>query len=197
MPENALVSHDLFEGLHGRAALATDVVFYEGFPSSYLEYARRWHRWVRGDWQLLPWLAGKVPGRGGTRLANPLVALDRWKIFDNLRRSLIPVALVALAAVGWLALPGDSWIWSALTVAAPGAYLFTDLVTSLARGRRRGAVRGQLRRLADHTGRWLLAIVLMAHQPPGSVDAVPRARRQIGRASCREREESSVVAGTL
>ena len=175
VPENALVSHDLFEGLHGRAALATDVVFYEGFPSSYLEYARRWHRWVRGDWQLLPWLAGKVPGRGGTRLANPLFALDRWKIFDNLRRSLIPVALVALAAVGWLALPGDSWIWSALTVAAPGAYLFTDLVTSLARGRRRGAVRGQLRRLADHTGRWLLAIVLMAHEAVVSVDAVARA----------------------
>jgi cyclic beta-1,2-glucan synthetase len=175
VPENALVSHDLFEGLHGRAALATDVVFYEGFPSSHLEYARRWHRWVRGDWQLLPWLAGQAPGRGGTLLANPLSALDRWKIFDNLRRSLIPAALVALAAVGWLALPGDPWIWSALTVAAPGAYLFTDLVTSLARGRRRGAVRGRLRRLADHAGRWLLAIVFMAHEAVISVDAVARA----------------------
>jgi cyclic beta-1,2-glucan synthetase len=175
VPENALVSHDLFEGLHARAALATDAVFYEGFPSQYLEYTRRWHRWVRGDWQLVPWLAGKVPGRDGTWLINPLSALDRWKIFDNLRRSLLPAALVALAAIGWLALPGDSWIWSALTVAAPGAYLFTDLVTSLARGRRRGAVQGRLRRLADHAGRWLLAIVFLAHKAVVSVDAVARA----------------------
>ena len=175
VPENALVSHDLFEGLHGRAALATDVVFYEGFPSRYLEYTRRWHRWVRGDWQLLPWLVGKVPGRDGAWLPNPLSALDRWKIFDNLRRSLIPAALVALAATGWLALPGASWIWSVLTVAAPGAYLFTDLVTSLARGRRRGAVQGRLRRLADHAGRCLLATVFLAHQAVISVDAIARA----------------------
>jgi cyclic beta-1,2-glucan synthetase len=175
VPENAIVSHDLFEGLHGRAALASDVVFYEGFPSSYLEYARRSHRWVRGDWQLLPWLAGPVPGRDNVRLANPLSALDRWKVFDNLRRSLIPAALVTLAAVGWLALPGDAWIWSALTVAAPAAYLFTDLVTSLGRGRRRGAVRERLRHLADHAGRWLLAIVFMAHEAVISVDAVARA----------------------
>ncbi len=179
VPENAIVSHDLFEGLHGRAALATDVVFYEGFPSSYLEYARRAHRWVRGDWQLLPWLAGPVPGRDGTRFANPLSALDRWKIFDNLRRSLIPVALVTLAAVGWLALPGASWIWSALTVAAPAAYLFTDLVTSFGRGRRRGAVRERLRQLADHAGRWLLAIVFMAHEAVIFVDAILRANWRV------------------
>ena len=175
VPENAIVSHDLFEGLHGRAALVTDVVFYEDFPSSYLEYSRRAHRWVRGDWQLLPWLAGSVPGRDGVRLANPLSALDRWKILDNLRRSLIPGALVALATVGWLALPGASWIWSVMTVAAPAAYLFTDLVTSLTRGRRRGAVRDRLRQLADHGGRWLLAIVFMAHEAVIYADAVARA----------------------
>ena len=64
VPENALASHDLFEGVHGRTALATDIVLFEEYPSHYAAYARRMHRWVRGDWQLLPWLFSKVPVRG-------------------------------------------------------------------------------------------------------------------------------------
>ena len=174
VPENAILSHDLFEGLHGRAALASDIVFYEDFPANYLAYARRAYRWIRGDWQLLPWLAGKAPGCDGARVPNRLSALGRWKIFDNLRRSLIPPALVAFAAVGWLALPGQALIWTALTVAAPGAYLFTDLVTSLAGGRRRGAAKSRRRQLADHAGRWLLAIVFMAHEAVLATAAVAR-----------------------
>jgi cyclic beta-1,2-glucan synthetase len=172
VPENAIVSHDLFEGLHGRAALASDIVFYEEFPSNYLAYARRAHRWIRGDWQLLPWLARSAPVRGGGRAPNRLSALDRWKILDNLRRSLIPPALVAFAAAAWLTLPGQALVWTALTVAAPGAYLFTDLVTSLARGRRRGVARSTLRQLADHGGRWLLAIVFMAYEAAVATTAI-------------------------
>jgi cyclic beta-1,2-glucan synthetase len=174
IPENALVSHDLFEGLHGRAALATDIVLYEGFPVGYVEYARRWHRWVRGDWQLLPWLAGRVPGAAGTRLPNRLSALDRWKIFDNLRRSLVPIGLVALAAAGWLVLPGSPWIWTILTIAVPAVYLLTDLVSGLARGRRRGAVRSALRQLIDHLGRWSLAVVFLAQDAAVALDAISR-----------------------
>jgi cyclic beta-1,2-glucan glucanotransferase len=174
VPENALLSHDLFEGLHGRAALASDIVFYEDFPPNYLAYARRAHRWIRGDWQLLPWLAGSVPDRRGGRRPSRLSVLDRWKVFDNLRRSLIPPALVAFAAAGWLMLPGQALIWTALTIAAPGAYLFTELVTNLARGRRRNTARATLRRLADHGGRWLLAIVFMAHEAVHAMDAIVR-----------------------
>ena len=174
IPENSLVSHDLFEGLHGRAALASDIVFYEDFPANYLAYARRAHRWIRGDWQLLPWIAGMVPTRGEGRAPTRLSVLDRWKIFDNLRRSLIPPALVALATVGWLALPGEALIWTALTVAAPGAYLFTDLVTGLARGRRRGAAQSTLRQFIDHGGRWLLAIVFMAYEAALATHAIAR-----------------------
>ncbi|MCT8971440.1 GH36-type glycosyl hydrolase domain-containing protein [Microbaculum marinisediminis] len=174
IPENALVSHDLFEGINGRAALASDIVLYEDFPTSYVEYARRWHRWVRGDWQLLPWLGIRVPGPGGERLGNRHSILDRWKIVDNLRRSLVPPALVTLAAAGWLALPGSPWVWTAFTVAAPGAYLFTDLVTGLARGRRRGAARRMLHQLLDHSGRWLLAIVFLAQDAAVAVDAIAR-----------------------
>ncbi|MDO8840486.1 MAG: glucoamylase family protein [Parvibaculum sp.] len=174
VPENALVSHDLFEGAHGRVALATDIVLYEGFPADYVEYMRRWHRWVRGDWQLLPWLARQVPGVDGQRFANSLSALDRWKIFDNLRRSLVPVSLLALATAGWLVLPGSPWVWTVFTVAVPGAYLFADLVTGLAGGRRRGAVRSAMRRLADHAGRWFLALAFLVSDAATALDAIVR-----------------------
>lgn len=179
VPENAIVSHDLFEGLHGRAALASDIVFYEDFPANYLAYARRAFRWIRGDWQLAPWLGRTVPGRGESCLPNRLSAIDRWKVIDNLRRSLIPPALVAFAAAGWLALPGQALIWTILTVAAPGAYLFTDLITGLARGRRRGATRSTLRQLADHARRWLLAIVFLAYEAARAIEAIGRTLHRV------------------
>jgi len=179
VPENAIVSHDLFEGLHGRAALASDIVFYEDFPANYLAYSRRAFRWIRGDWQLTPWLGRTAPGRGGTQVPNRLSALDRWKIFDNLRRSLIPPALVAFAVAGWLALPGQALIWTVLTVAAPGAHLFTDLSTNLARGRRRGATQSTLRQLADHAGRWLLLIVFLAYEAATAIEAIARTLQRV------------------
>jgi cyclic beta-1,2-glucan synthetase len=177
VPENALASHDLFEGVHGRAALATDIVLYEGFPASYTEFARRWHRWLRGDWALLPWLGRRVPSRGGELLAGRLSWLARWMILDNLRRSLLPPALLALLAAGWLVLPGSPWVWTSLAVASPGAYLFSDLVSGLARavgGRRRSAVRTVQRNLADHAGRWILAIVFLVQDAAVALDAIGR-----------------------
>jgi cyclic beta-1,2-glucan synthetase len=173
-PENIILSHDLFEGLHGRTALASDIVLYEDFPPDFLGYARRSHRWIRGDWQILPWLGATVPGAEGARLPSRFDLLDRWRIADNLRRSLIAPGLVLLAAVGWLMLPGPAWLWTLLTIAAPGAYLFTDLVTSLARGRRRGTVRGRLRGQLDHAGRWALAITFMLYEAAVAVDAIGR-----------------------
>ncbi|MDO9320991.1 MAG: glucoamylase family protein [Pseudomonas sp.] len=171
IPENSLVSHDLFEGVHGRAGLVSDIVLYEGFPSSYLDYTRRQHRWVRGDWQLLPWLRRRVPGSDGQRRDNRLQALDRWKLLDNLRRSLVPLALVALVTAGWLFLPGSPWVWTLLAIAVPSAYLFTELVTGLAHGRRRGAVRSTLRRLQDHAGRWLLMVTFLLNDAAIALDA--------------------------
>jgi len=174
VPENAILSHDLFEGLHGRAALASDIVFYEDFPANYLAYARRALRWIRGDWQLAPWLGGIVPCRGNRRLPNRLSMLDRWKVFDNLRRSLIAPMLVALATAGWLLLPGQALIWTLLTVGAPGAHLFTDLIPRLARGRKRGTMRSILHPLADHAGRWLLAVIFLAHEAAVASEAIAR-----------------------
>ncbi|AKH43957.1 cyclic beta-1,2-glucan synthetase [Altererythrobacter atlanticus] len=172
VPENRILSHDLFEGAHGRAALATDIVLYEGFPASYSEFGQRMHRWIRGDWQLLPWLGRSVPAADGSRLPNRLTGLDRWKIIDNLRRSLVPPSLMLLALGDWFFLPGSAWFWTLLVVFAPAGQLFTDLVSGLARGRRRSAVRSLPARLSDQAGRWLLAIVFLLYEAALSLHAI-------------------------
>lgn len=172
VPENRILSHDLFEGAHGRAALATDIVLYEGFPASYPEYARRLHRWIRGDWQLLAWLWPRVPGPDGTRLANRISGIDRWKMVDNLRRSLIAPGLVLMALAGWFALPGSPLFWTALVILAPGWQLMTDIVSGMARGRRLGATYGLRIRLADQAGRWLQLIVYLMNEAILSLHAI-------------------------
>jgi cyclic beta-1,2-glucan synthetase len=114
-PENALLSHDLFEGLHARVALVSDVEVVDEYPSSILAHARRMHRWVRGDWQILLWLFSWVPTRRGLR-RNRIPWIGRFKILDNLRRSLLAPALLLLLAAGWTVLPGSALVWTAAAV---------------------------------------------------------------------------------
>ncbi|MFH1493200.1 MAG: glucoamylase family protein [Pseudomonadota bacterium] len=118
-PENLILSHDLLESGYARSALVTDVDLIEEHPASYAMESSRRHRWIRGDWQLAGWLLPRVPGPSGLdgkakRQANPLSALAVWKIFDNLRRSLVPPSLLALLAGGWLFGPGAAWFWTLL-----------------------------------------------------------------------------------
>jgi cyclic beta-1,2-glucan synthetase len=122
VPENALLSHDLFEGIQGRVGLVTDVVLYEEYPPHYLVNVLRSHRWARGDWQLLPWLGRKAPATGGV-MRNDLSLIDRWKLFDNLRRSLLPPLLLLLLVAGWTVLPGSALVWTVLAMLAPGVGL--------------------------------------------------------------------------
>ncbi|WP_425619242.1 glucoamylase family protein [Anatilimnocola sp. NA78] len=110
-PENAILSHDLIEGCHARVGLVSNIEVYDGFPTRYDAEARRAHRWVRGDWQLLPWLLPYVPYAEGWK-KNPLSVLSRWKVFDNLRRSLIAPALLAGLLLGWYVAPQSAWLWS-------------------------------------------------------------------------------------
>jgi cyclic beta-1,2-glucan synthetase len=117
IPENALLSHDLFEGLHARAALVTDVEVVDDYPASVLAHARRQHRWARGDWQILFWLFPVVRTREGLE-RNRLPVISRWKIFDNLRRTLVPPATLTLLALAWLVLPGSPLVWTAAVLAA-------------------------------------------------------------------------------
>ena len=122
VPENALLSHDLFEGLHVRVALVSDVELVDDYPSSVLSHARRQHRWVRGDWQILFWLFPFVPSRRGLK-RNTLPAMGRWKILDNLRRSLVAPTLLLLLVAGWLVLPGSPWVWTIAAMAAAASQL--------------------------------------------------------------------------
>ena len=114
-PEQTILSHDLLEGCHCRSGLQSDVVLHEEFPASYLADARRRHRWIRGDWQILWWLLPRVPNLSSQWVKNPLSALSQWKLFDNLRRSLVPLALVTLLV--------GSWLSGSLRVAAAAAGL--------------------------------------------------------------------------
>src|SRR5439155_19792236 len=116
VPENALLSHDLFEGVHARAALVTDVEVVDDYPASVLAHARRQHRWVRGDWQILGWLFPWVRTREGLE-RNRLPLIARWKTFDNLRRSRVPPATLALLGPAWTALPGNPAAWTLALVA--------------------------------------------------------------------------------
>lgn len=129
-PENLILSHDLLEGGYARSALINDVDLIEDFPPTYAIDASRRHRWIRGDWQLIYWLLPWVPagpsviGRGDAEeqsgkktsrwQANPLTALSRWKLLDNLRRSLVPPSLIVLLAAGWMLAIGAVWLWLVL-----------------------------------------------------------------------------------
>ena len=104
-PENLILSHDLLEGSYARAALVSDVQFYEDYPYRYTSDVSRRHRWIRGDWQIANWLLMRVPGPGGIVLDNPISGLSRWKILDNLRRSLVPPAQIFLLFLALLTLP--------------------------------------------------------------------------------------------
>jgi cyclic beta-1,2-glucan synthetase len=97
--DNRLLSHDLFEGIYARCGLASDVEVIEEYPSRYDVAAARQHRWTRGDWQLLPWVLG----------AHPMAPLGRWKMLDNLRRSIVAPAVLLGLALCWIGSAGLAW----------------------------------------------------------------------------------------
>ncbi|MDD4981965.1 MAG: glucoamylase family protein [Candidatus Omnitrophica bacterium] len=118
-PENSILSHDLLEGCYARSGLVTDVQFYEKYPSAYLNDLSRRSRWICGDWQIIHWLFSWVRLKSGAKVKNPISFLSQWKIADNLRRSLVPLATVLLLLSGWIFLQ-PSWRWSALVIALLG-----------------------------------------------------------------------------
>ncbi|HZZ75583.1 MAG TPA: cyclic beta 1-2 glucan synthetase, partial [Puia sp.] len=100
-PENRILSHDLLEGSYARCGLLSDVQLYEAYPVRYDVDMKRRHRWIRGDWQIASWMLPLVPGPSKRIRKNPISALSKWKIFDNIRRSLVPIALLAMLIFGW------------------------------------------------------------------------------------------------
>jgi hypothetical protein len=128
LPDNLILSHDLIEGCYARAALVSDVQLYEEYPARYAADVNRRRRWIRGDWQIAQWLLPRIPGFGGRSQSNPISMLSRWKIFDNLRRSLVPAAITVFLLLGWTILPAV-WPW---TLSVAGIILIPTLVAAAA-----------------------------------------------------------------
>jgi cyclic beta-1,2-glucan glucanotransferase len=116
VPENILLSHDLFEGIFARSALATDIELFDEFPSHYEAAAARQYRWARGDWQLLTWIIrGRAGSPGSRKFKIPVIG--RWKMLDNLRRSLLAPCLFLTLVIGWLVPALTPWLWTRFVLA--------------------------------------------------------------------------------
>lgn len=109
--ENRILSHDLLEGCYARSGLLSDVLLYEQNPSKYKPDIMRHHRWIRGDWQIGAWMMPLVSNKEGKFVPNPISTLSKWKVFDNLRRSILPLSLLLILLLGWSILP-KPWFWT-------------------------------------------------------------------------------------
>ncbi len=170
VPENTLLSHDLFEGTFARCALVSDIAFFEEFPSHSEVAASRMHRWTRGDWQLLPWILG--------REGAAIPAIGRWKMLDNLRRSLSPPAILVTLLASWLIPNAPYALWTAfilLVLALPALLsFFSDLIPARGVSPRNhwGLVWRDLLSGFSHIA---ISVTLLAHHTLLNLDAIVRA----------------------
>jgi len=132
-PCNSILSHDMIEGAYARAGLLSDVEVIDDYPSRIAAYSKRKHRWVRGDWQILFWLFPRVPDYFGNVARNPINLISRWKILDNLRRSLTEIATLAILVSGWLFLPGKAIYWTLATLAMFAAPTYLQFTLAILR----------------------------------------------------------------
>ncbi len=126
-PDNRILSHDLIEGCHARCGFLGDVELLEDHPERYLADASRRRRWTRGDWQIARWMLPRVPGPDMARRPNPLKLLARWMILDNLRRSLVPAAMLAAFLLGWFGAANAAAQWTAMLVIV---FFLSDILRS-------------------------------------------------------------------
>ncbi len=170
VPENTILSHDLFEGTFARCGLASDIALFEEFPSHTEVAASRHHRWARGDWQLLPWIVGPK--------GKNIPIIGRWKMIDNLRRSLSAPGMLFLLLASWLIPPAPHGVWTLFTLAAIAFPVFLSLFSGLKPQRRgiskRNHLRAVLGDLLVGAGHTVIVLTLLAHQAWLMLDAVCR-----------------------
>ncbi len=183
-PDNAILSHDLIEGAYGRSGLLSDVALYEDHPSRYAADIARRHRWMRGDWQIAAWLLPWVRGRAGPRVRNPISALSRWKILDNLRRSVVPLAMLFALFVSWFVSPaiaGATLLFLASVVLLPtlfgGASDLLHKPVDLALGMHLRVTMQSLGRPLAHNA---LTFVFLPYEAYISADAIIRTLIRLG-----------------
>jgi len=176
-PRNSLLSHDLLEGAYARAGLASDIEVIEDYPSHYSAHNRRKHRWLRGDWQIAGWLFPYVPGETVARVPNPISVISWWKIFDNLRRSLVEPATFFLLVLGWF-MPGKPWQWTLVALCIlflPTWVQFGLNLVKAALEPSLNAARDAVSGFYTSTVNLCFTVVFVAHQTMLALDAVVRA----------------------
>ncbi|MBW4090377.1 MAG: glycosyl transferase [Proteobacteria bacterium] len=178
VPDSTMLSHDLFEGVFARAALASDIEVVEEFPARYDVDALRRHRWARGDWQLLPWVLGRARRQGA------MPAIGRWKMLDNLRRTLSAPAAVLALLVGW-ALPFDAAaVWTCFVTATIVLPTLIPVLTAILPRRAGITPDSHLRALGGDLGaaatQSFLLLAVLAHQAWLMTDAIGRSLIRLG-----------------
>ena len=176
-PHNALLSHDLIEGAYARAGLVSDLELIDDYPSHYSAYTRRKHRWVRGDWQIAQWMFARVPDESGRYVPSPISTVSRWKIFDNLRRSLVEPFTFILFLAGWFYLPGGPVYWTIVPLLLFFFPTLIQLVFSVGRAwmsEREGAVSQALSGTGQAAVVTLLNLSFLPHQTLLAIDAIVR-----------------------
>ena len=178
IPPNTLLSHDLFESCYARSALVTDIECFDDFPSDYSVYIKRQHRWIRGDWQIALWLLPWVPNEEKKLVRNKLPIMSRWKIFDNLRRSLTPPAALLWLILAWTVLPGNVLLWTALiglVYLFPLSSNFSGIVASLSAGRSWLLLLNRcIHELALQLAQLMITLVFLPDQAWNQCDAIFR-----------------------
>lgn len=134
-PKNTILSHDLFEGCFARCALVSDIELFDDYPTDFEIYSKRQHRWIRGDWQIAPWALPLVP-TASSYTRNRLPLISRWKILDNLRRSLVAPAVLLWLWFAWTCLPGSAFFWTLHIVLLFSFPLYASGATNLLHNRR-------------------------------------------------------------
>lgn len=175
--ENQILSHDLLEGCYARSGLVNDIHVYESYPTRYNCDVSRRHRWMRGDWQISGWVLPFISGPSGRFERNPLSMLSRWKILDNLRRSIVPSTLVVLLLLGWFTVP-PAWLWTTLVT---GIVLLPAICVSLVSASRKTVdvpLYAHVHESATSLGKSLLqaalSITFLPYEAYVSLDAILR-----------------------
>ena len=180
LPDNRVLSHDLLEGAYARSGLVSDVMLVEDFPSSHAADVARRHRWIRGDWQIMAWLWPQVPGRGA-RIANPISVLSRWKVLDNLRRSVLPIAMLGFLAAGWLA--GAAWPVTLAVLAITGIPGLAGALASLVRPQAEHPLAAHIREVLGGAALQLardgFLLACLPYDALQSVDAIARSALRV------------------